>query len=66
MTFGPLTSTSRREFLSRNALGVGSVALAWLLNQERLLAMPANVPKAAADLRSQAQSAATSSRRRRR
>jgi hypothetical protein len=29
---------SRRAFLSRQALGLGSVALAWLLQQERLLA----------------------------
>ncbi len=47
MTFGTLTSTSRREFLARNALGIGSVALAWLMNQEQLLGMPANVPKKA-------------------
>jgi uncharacterized protein DUF1501 len=47
MTFGPLPSTSRREFLARNALGIGSVALAWLMNQEQLLGMPANVPKKA-------------------
>jgi len=40
--------TSRREFLARNALGIGSVALAWLLKQlkqEQLQATPANVPK---------------------
>ena len=47
MTFGTLTSTSRREFLARNALGIGSVALAWLMNEEQLLGMPANVPKKA-------------------
>src|ERR1700722_3099677 len=47
MTFGSLTSTSRREFLARNALGIGSVALAWLMNEEQLLGMPANVPKKA-------------------
>jgi hypothetical protein len=45
MTLGNLNSTSRREFLARNALGIGSVALAWLMNEDRLLAMPANVPK---------------------
>ena len=45
MTIGPLFPASRREFLARNALGIGSVALAWLLNEEGLLAMPANVPK---------------------
>lgn len=42
-TFAP---ASRRQFLARNAMGIGSVALAWLLKQERLLAMPANVRKA--------------------
>lgn len=33
--------SSRRHFLATNALGIGSVALAWLLDQERLLAEPA-------------------------
>ncbi len=33
--------SSRRHFLSSNALGLGSVALAWLLNEEGLLAKPA-------------------------
>ncbi len=44
---------SRREFLTRNALGVGGLALAWLLRQDDLLATPANVPRAqqAFDLR---------------
>jgi len=36
---------TRREFLAHNALGVGSVALAWLLGQEDLLATPAAVPR---------------------
>ena len=36
---------SRRRFLQRNALGVGSVALAWLLREQGLLATPANVPR---------------------
>src|ERR1051326_4979359 len=36
---------SRRRFLARNALGVGSVALAWLLREENLLAMPPNMPR---------------------
>lgn len=36
---------SRREFLNQNALGIGSVALAWLLQQERACAIPKNVPK---------------------
>jgi hypothetical protein len=31
---------SRRHFLASNALGLGSVALAWLLNEEGLLAAP--------------------------
>ena len=36
---------TRREFLTQNALGMGSVALATLLNQDNLLATPANVPR---------------------
>jgi hypothetical protein len=35
---------SRRQFLARNAMGVGSVALAWLLREEHLLATPPSVP----------------------
>lgn len=31
---------SRRQFLATNALGIGSVALAWLLRQQNLLATP--------------------------
>ena len=31
---------TRRQFLASNALGMGSVALAWLLQQEQLLAAP--------------------------
>ena len=38
-------ATSRREFLARNAMGIGSVALAWLLKQDNLLATPANIPR---------------------
>ena len=38
-------SESRREFLSRHVLGLGSVALATLLQQDNLLATPANVPR---------------------
>ena len=34
---------SRRQFLADNALGIGTVALAWLLNQEQLLAVPPTV-----------------------
>jgi len=36
---------SRRRFLARNALGLGSVALAWLLQEEKLLATPPNMPR---------------------
>ncbi|MFO0946287.1 MAG: DUF1501 domain-containing protein [Planctomycetota bacterium] len=35
---------SRRQFLSRNALGMGSVALAWMLQRDQLLAAP-HVPR---------------------
>lgn len=35
---------SRRQFLSRNAMGIGGVALAWMLDQENLLAAP-HVPR---------------------
>lgn len=41
----PDASPSRRRFLSENALGVGAVALAWLLQEERLLATPTAIPK---------------------
>ncbi len=34
------SALSRRQFLHHSTFGVGSVALAWLLNQERLLASP--------------------------
>ena len=36
---------SRREFLTKNAMGVGGMALACLLQQEKLLATPANIPR---------------------
>ncbi len=36
---------NRREFLSHNALGIGSVALATMLGRDNLLATPANVPR---------------------
>ena len=36
---------TRREFLTQNALGMGSVALATLLHQDKLLGTPANVPR---------------------
>lgn len=38
-------SYHRREFLCENAMGIGSVALAWLMNQQNLLATPKNVSK---------------------
>ena len=34
---------TRREFLADNAMGIGSIALAWMLQQEQLLAKPAAV-----------------------
>ena len=37
---------TRRQFLARNALGIGGVALAWLLNEDRMLATPPSVPRA--------------------
>ena len=40
-----MTGFTRRQFLSENAMGIGSVALAWLLREEKLLATPANVPR---------------------
>ncbi len=36
---------SRRQFLARNALGLGSVALAWLLREDNLLATPPGMPR---------------------
>lgn len=36
-----MNSTTRRQFLASSTCGVGSLALAWLLNEERLLAEPA-------------------------
>lgn len=36
---------SRRAFLNENAMGMGAVALAWLLQQDRLLAIPPNVAR---------------------
>lgn len=35
---------TRRHFLATNALGLGSVALAWLLNEENLLGAPSMPP----------------------
>ena len=36
---------SRRDFLNKNALGMGAVALAVLLDEQELLGKPASVPK---------------------
>ena len=36
--------SNRREFLQQNALGLGALALAWLL-QQQADATPKNVPK---------------------
>ena len=41
-----MTILSRREFLSENAMGVGAVALAWLLQQDHAGANPKTIPKA--------------------
>ncbi len=40
--------STRRAFLAENAMGIGSIALAWLLHQENLLAKPASVTERAA------------------
>ena len=34
------TTSTRRHFLAQNAMGIGGVALAWLLQREGLLAKP--------------------------
>ena len=39
-------TNTRRQFLAQNAMGVGSMALAWLLQEENLLATPATIPQA--------------------
>ncbi len=39
--------TTRRQFLNQSGMGVGAVALAWLLQQDRLLADPTKAPKLA-------------------
>ncbi len=36
---------TRRQFLAQNAMGIGSVALAWLMQQEKLLGAP-HLPRA--------------------
>ena len=42
----PQSALSRRRFLAENAMGIGSVALACLLDQENLLAKPKKVRQA--------------------
>ena len=41
----PPVVSSRRNFLAQHALGMGSVALATLLREERLLATPTDIPR---------------------
>src|SRR6476646_3616304 len=36
--------STRRDFLQRNAFGIGGIALSWMLQQERLLAAPPAKP----------------------
>ena len=43
MTHLHAAEPSRRAFLSRGTFGIGSVALAWLLQQDELLAVPKNI-----------------------
>jgi hypothetical protein len=38
-------SHTRRQFLTRNTMGIGSLALAWLLQHEKLLGTPKNMPR---------------------
>ncbi|WP_240928006.1 DUF1501 domain-containing protein [Thalassoroseus pseudoceratinae] len=40
-----MVQQTRREFLQRNTMGIGSVALAWLLQSEATHAKPKNLPK---------------------
>jgi hypothetical protein len=42
---------TRRQFLAENAMGIGSVALAWLLNQDNLLAKPEGIDREHFDLK---------------
>src|SRR5438093_4860084 len=42
---GQVGRWTRRQFLARNALGLGSVALAWLLREDELLATPPGMPR---------------------
>ena len=39
------TQLARRQFLRNGSLGIGSVALSWMLAQEDARATPKNVPK---------------------
>ena len=41
---------SRRQFLAEHGMGIGAIALAWMLKEEQLLATPKNVPKVKPDL----------------
>jgi len=45
MTLEDTRRVNRRQFLNRNAMGIGSVALAWLLQQDELLATPKDIPR---------------------
>src|SRR6187549_1852516 len=36
--------STRRDFLQRNAFGIGGIALSWMLQQERLLGAPPAKP----------------------
>ena len=55
-------NVSRREFLNRHAMGIGSVALAWLLQPGPSRRDTEEHSQAAADLRPAAQTAASSAR----
>lgn len=44
-TSHPFARLQRREFLYRQSLGLGGVALAWLLQQDPLAAKPGSLPK---------------------
>ena len=44
MTLSPWGHPTRRSFLARNVMGLGSVALAWLLDRENLLGAP-HIPR---------------------
>lgn len=46
------TRFSRRDFLNQNAMGIGAVALAWLLKQDRLLGIAEEASEAEGACRS--------------